>query len=253
MRRQPPVPAFPNRPLTGFGSPGEPTRPLIALLLLPLVGSAQDMPLFTFTVEGEGWVKADGKKPQGPDTLIESTVGKSVYIPETGRTRTTYTFDYGKVSYRLDFEGKTVFVDGMKRAAEGCPSAIAMSADKSTLFVGHTHQAAVWAFVIGKDSELTHGAPYAPLRIRNAYDNSPMAREKLQANPPTLAVTDLVLDSAGRLYVATERDLQVFDPTGRLSGVLALPDKGKVDRMAWEENVLVAWVGEQKWTRKMKP
>jgi sugar lactone lactonase YvrE len=70
-------------------------------------------------------------------------------------------------------------------------------------------------------------------------------------------VSALLLDPAGRLYAATPNDLQVFDPTGRLSGVLTLPEKGKrVEILRWEgpkNDVLAAWSGEQKWTRKMNP
>jgi len=56
------------------------------------------------------------------------------------------------------------------------------------------------------------------------------------------------------LYAATSEDLQVFDPNGRLSGVLTLPVKGKVEAMVWEgteKYTLAMWIGKQKWTRRM--
>jgi hypothetical protein len=111
----------------------------------------------------------------------------------------------------------------------------ALTLDGSTLFAGYADRSAIWAYPVKKDGEpdLTAGAPYAPLRIVEGYDNSREAREKREAKPPTLAVTALAVDTAGRLYAGTSQGIQVFDPTGRLSGVLPLPKPGTVEAIAW--------------------
>jgi hypothetical protein len=110
-----------------------------------------------------------------------------------------------------------------------------LSRDGATVFAGYPDRAAVWAYPLTKDlaPDMAAGAPYAPLRIVEGYDNSREAREKRKAHPPTLAVLALTVDPAGRIYAATKKDIQVFDPTGRLCGVLPLPKPGTVTAIAW--------------------
>jgi enterochelin esterase family protein len=45
----------------------------------------------------------------------------------------------------------------------------------------------------------------------------------------------LTADSAGRIYAATELGVQVFDPTGRLCGVISKPAKGQLSYLAFGE------------------
>lgn len=227
----------------------------VALLLAPVVASAQDMPLFTFTKPGEGWVKAEGKKPaiDHVEKMQGNATGRE-YPEVCGSKFTLYLCNRSSI---LKSVPSNRFEEERHWPDDNChPTAIAATTDGSTIFIGFTADSAVWAFTPDKDNKLVNGAPYAPLRIRKTYDNSKAALDKLKTDPPRLAVTALSLDSAGRLYAATEQDLQVFDPTGRLSGMLTLPDKGKVETMAWEgkeKDTLAVWVGEQKWTRKMNP
>lgn len=228
---------------------------LVALLLTPAVASSQDMPLFTFTKPGEGWVKAKDNKPEGND---DENPGPLLH--ESQRKIMTVTLGIGTDRYTVEYDVGVYKEDKLsglyQKHPRGTVKAYTRTADKGTVYVGFSQDTAVWAFTPNKDNKLVNGAPYAPLRVRKAYDNSKQARDKQKANPPLTTVTALSLDSAGRLYAATEQDLQVFDPTGRLSGVLTLPDKGKVESMAWEgkeKDTLAVWVGEQKWTRKMNP
>lgn len=128
--------------------------------------------------------------------------------------------------------------------------------DRATIYVGYANRAAVWAYPIKNgEPELKAGAPYAPLRVTQAYDNSREARERTTAKPPTLPVAALLLDPAGRLYAATAEEIQVFDPTGRACGSLPLPGSGIVEHLQWEagnEPKLIVWIAGQKWTRAMK-
>jgi hypothetical protein len=232
---------------------------LVALLLAPTVASAQDMPLFTFTKPGEGWVKADGKKPDAgfAEERGESLKGgqKNSHLVIGGERYAITYFNSIPLMEPKKPDGKLDLSDIPHPQSERIAAAV-RTADKETVYVGFSHETAVWAFTPDEAGKLTNGAPYAPLRVRKGYDNSKAVFDKQKANPPLTAVTALSLDSAGRLYAATEQDLQVFDPTGRLSGVLTLPEKGKVESIAWEgkeKDTLAVWVGEQKWTRKMNP
>jgi sugar lactone lactonase YvrE len=84
------------------------------------------------------------------------------------------------------------------------PGAIALSPDQATLLVGHYY--GIWAYRVEADGTLAHGQPYYDPRIKNL-----------------LFCRGLTFDSAGRLYANTATGPQVFDPTGRLSGVLLKP------------------------------
>lgn len=223
-------------------------RALFALFLLPLVASAQDMPLFTFTKPGEGWVRPD--QVQGLD-YVDALV---LYLPD--RVVADFQFRRSGDKYSLNYENNTKLLARPRIGPRGAITAVTRSADKATIYIAFDADDSVWAFTPDKNNKLVNGAPYAPLRIRKGYDNSRQAREKLKSDPPTLAVNELILDSAGRIYAATSENLQVFDPTGRLSGILTLPAKGKVEAMVWEgkeQDTLAIWIDGQKWTRAMNP
>ena len=81
-------------------------------------------------------------------------------------------------------------------------------------------------------------APYAPLRTRRG--------EK------SIEVTSLATDHDGRIYAATELGVQVFDPTGRLCGVLTPAAPGKPEHLAFEGDKLTLWIGETKYARKLR-
>lgn len=224
-------------------------RPFIALLLLPLAAVAQDMPLGTFTKPGEGWVRPE--RVEGIDYVDALILRQS-----GGKVEADFTFRSGGDRYSLKYQDDTSLLDRPRKAPSGIVTAVTRTADKSTVYVAFDSDDAVWAYIPDKTGGLVNGAPYAPLRVRKGYDNSLEARRSLKLRPPALAVNELITDPAGRLYAATEQDIEVFDTTGRLSGVLALPEKGKVVGMAWEgkeKKTLAMWIGKQKWTREMRP
>lgn len=226
---------------------------LAALLLVSLTAFAQDMPLHTFTKEGEGWVKADGKKPEKDEVEVNSLKGGIRNATFTlGGDRFTLTF-HNELAIMPPTKDGSVDWSKLKRPQSADLLAVSLSKDRGTVYVGFSSETAVWAFTPDENNKLVNGAPYAPLRLRKGYDNSKEAREELKIDPPRTAVTALTTDSAGRLYAATPNDVQVFDPTGRLSGALTLPSKGKIEALVWEgekRDVLAAWIGEQKWTRR---
>jgi hypothetical protein len=80
-------------------------------------------------------------------------------------------------------------------------------------------------------------APYAPLRTRRGQKS--------------IEVTGLATDKDGRIYAATDIGVQVFDPTGRLCGVLTPAARGKPENLAFEGDKLTLWVGDTKYARKL--
>lgn len=80
-------------------------------------------------------------------------------------------------------------------------------------------------------------APYAPLRTRRGQKS--------------IEVTGLTTDKDGRIYAATDIGVQVFDPTGRLCGVLTPAAPGRPEHLAFEGDKLTLWVGEVKYERRL--
>ncbi len=78
---------------------------------------------------------------------------------------------------------------------------------------------------------------YAPLRTRRGES--------------AITVTGLATDRDGRIYAATDIGVQVFDPTGRLCGVLTPAAEGKPEYLAFEADKLTLWIGDTKYTRNL--
>ena len=78
----------------------------------------------------------------------------------------------------------------------------------------------LFAFRIETDGSLKFKQPYFTLRV---------APGKTECG-----ADGMTFDSAGRIYVATQLGLQMFDPTGRLGGVISKPQN------AWLANCVFA-------------
>ncbi len=91
---------------------------------------------------------------------------------------------------------------------------------------------------LNKDGSLSCKERYYPLRV-----------------PPKEAskAGGLALDEKGRIYAATRNGVHVFDPTGRLCGVLLHPGQGNETALAFagpERNMLVLACGNKLYVRK---
>jgi hypothetical protein len=193
----------------------------------------QDMPLSMILREDAGWVKEVGKGPGEPGVF-------SIALAEAGDG-----FRYG---VRLGGKGYHVTVPAPAdagprlkfRQPKGVLRAGVVSPDGDTVFVGWTEDTAVWAYQVGPDGRLVNGEPYCPLRLRQGQDK--------------LLVPGLTADAAGRIYAATANGVQVFDPTGRLSGVLLVPANGTPEWIGWDgekRDRLAIGIGDAKYTRRL--
>ena len=119
--------------------------------------------------------------------------------------------------------GHVVLATKTLRAAAGGianPNGITLSPDQGTLAVSEHRGGSVWTFRINADGSLDAGAP--TMTLRRPID--PKGEFKSQQPPPYLAAASgdgMTTDEQGRFYVTTALGIQVFDPTGRLCGVLA--------------------------------
>ena len=87
---------------------------------------------------------------------------------------------------------------------------LAVSNDETTLFAGSADGRSVFTFRIEQNGDITAKDRYVAPR-------KPLAGV-------TGSVPGMTLDKANRIYAATSLGVQVFDPTGRLCGVLLQPD-----------------------------
>ncbi len=108
---------------------------------------------------------------------------------------------------RIDPDGKMTVVN---TGSVTKPNGITLSPDQGTLAVSNHGGKFVWAFQIGEDGSLNHPEGYMTMR-------TPVA-------DPEIAKGDgMATDIHGRWYVTTALGLQMFDPTGRMGGVITKP------------------------------
>ncbi len=145
-----------------------------------------------------------------PNDLIVTHKGH-IYITETGKKQVTF------------INPKT----GEKRAVDtgiAAPNGLTLSSDQGTLAVSDSRGQHVWAMRIETDGSLTQKEPYMTLRTEvDVNAKSPDGRSPVYK---TASSGDgMTSDAQGRYYVASAVGVQVFDPTGRMSGVLPKPSE----------------------------
>lgn len=146
----------------------------------------------------------------------------------------------------LDGEGwKKVANPGAKPGAKPAPGTgiefvpTALSPDRGTMFLFIPEERFLFAAPVRGDGGLT----VAPQRY---------ARLRTRRGETTIDVTGLATDRDGRIYAATEIGVQVFDPTGRLCGVLTPAAPGRPEALTFEGDRLTLWIGDTKYARKLR-
>ncbi len=121
------------------------------------------------------------------------------------------------------------------------PAGIALWPDRHTLVVGDAEGKHLWALRIEKDGSLSCGDRYYAPRVKPGQAAS--------------GVTVLTVDSKGLLYACTPLGVQVFDPTGRMCGVVHNPDGKTPTAIAFggpERDILYVLSGENIYGRKIQ-
>lgn len=121
----------------------------------------------------------------------------AVYFTDPGNKRVWYVSPQGE---------KRIVDEGIET-----PNGIILWPDQGTLVVADTSGPNLWAFRVEADGGLSFKQPYYTVHVPPGERYS--------------GADGMTVDSAGRLYVATMSGLQMFDPTGRLGGVILQPQK----------------------------
>ena len=121
------------------------------------------------------------------------------------------------------------------------PNGICLSPDMGILTVSEYTGTKVWAFAIQPGKGASHGDTY--MTMRSPSDGSNCRGD------------GMTVDTEGRFYVTTAIGLQMFDATGRISGVIASPSKAGMSNVAFSgpgRNYLYATCGDAIYKRKTK-
>lgn len=143
-----------------------------------------------------------------PNDLVITPEGY-IYITETGLQQVTF----------IDSKSGAVWVADHGLSA---PNGLALSPDGGTLAVSEYKGENVWVYRLEGDGSLSAKAPYMTLRL----PIDPKGEFRFGEAPPFQSASKgdgMCTDWRGRYYVTSALGVQVFDPTGRLCGVLNKP------------------------------
>lgn len=140
-----------------------------------------------------------------PDKEVVLWSGHAVHdVIVTGQGNCYSTVPDEKAVYLVRADGSSLKLDRGLPA----PAGITLWPDGGTLVVGNSAGRRLYAYRVETDGALTAREGYYTLRGHGVEPSG---------------VAGLVCDEARRLYAATRDGVQVFDPTGRMSGVLSRP------------------------------
>ncbi|MEI6712481.1 MAG: SMP-30/gluconolactonase/LRE family protein [Verrucomicrobiota bacterium] len=144
-----------------------------------------------------------------PNDLAVTREGQ-IYITETGPQQVTL------------IDSKTGLTRVVDHGING-PNGITLSPDGGTLAVSEYKGEWVWTFRVEEDGSLGAKAPYMSLRLPIDLKGE----FKFNEPPPKLSASrgdGMTTDRVGRYYVTSALGVQVFDPTGRICGVIDKPE-----------------------------
>lgn len=114
----------------------------------------------------------------------------------------------GRVWYINPQREKRVVAEGLK------PNGVILTPDEGSLVVTDAQEPTLWTFRVERDGSLScKDRYYGPLRMEFEQKNT--------------GSDGMTVDSIGRLYVTTRVGLQMFDPIGRMGGVIHKPVPGR--------------------------
>lgn len=151
--------------------------------------------IVAFDSQGQAETIADGVES---NDLVVTAKG-CVFFTEPGA---------GRVWYVSAQKEKRVVAEGLK------PNGVILTPDQGTLVVTDSQEPTLWTFRVETDGSLTgKDRYYGPLSMVRGQQGT--------------GSDGMTIDSAGRLYVTTRAGLQMFDPIGRMGGVIhkPLPDR----------------------------
>ena len=145
--------------------------------------------------------KFEGKRLNSPNDLVIRSDG-TIYFsdPDFGTPKGEKDLTFQGV-YRISPDRK-LFLE----AREGFekPNGLALSPDEKTLYVDDSHTGLIQAFDVQPDGSLKNGRVFAEI--------------------PAKGLDGAKVDSKGNLYVTAANGISVFNPSGKLLGIIQIPE-----------------------------
>ena len=150
----------------------------------------------------------NGKPFVRPNDLALSSHG-DIYLSDPGAAQKAAAGEAVKTGvYWVNAHGKvTLVADDL-----AFPNGVALSADEKTLFVADTQGPALLAFTVNANGSLSDRREFARL-----------AGYQQTAKGGRSGADGIAVDKQGRVYVATNAGVEVFEESGNPLGVIALP------------------------------
>ncbi len=164
----------------------------------------------------DGRLIACTQSPKKQVVAFEVPSGKSTVLADNVQPNDLAVSEKGYVYFTETGKGQVTVIDPNGRATPGAgginkPNGITLSPDGGALAVSEYGGSNVWVFRVELDGSLAHGSKYMELRLPTGKAES--------------LGDGMTVDESGRYYVTSAVGIQMFDPTGRLGGVIALPQK----------------------------
>lgn len=172
--------------------------------------------------------------------------GKEAVIAEGVNSNDLAITARGEIYFTDPDHRRIWFVDAKGQARvvhEGIefPNGIRLTGDQAFLIVDDSANRSVWSFQVQPDGSLANGD--ACYRLEAPDESSGTGAD------------GLTLDTEGWLYVTTKLGIQVFDPAGRVSAILAKPQPGSISSAALggvNRDMLYVTAGDKVFKRPMK-
>lgn len=148
----------------------------------------------------------EGARFNAPNDLVLDQQG-GVYFTDP-HFRAPMPLPQGKTAvYYVDAQGKvTRLADDLK-----APNGVILSPDEKTLYVVPSLQKEMMAYPVVAPGKLGAGQVFCSLKQPEGKDNT--------------GGDGLTIDTKGNLYITSALGIQVFDPAGKLLGILEFPEQ----------------------------
>jgi len=209
-------------------------------------GAPASLRISGIALGGDGRLHAATKAPRTQIVAIDQT-SKKLTVLATGSVPNDLVVTRKGVVFFTDTErGQVLSVvpRGKPRVVASelrGPNGLALSPDEGTLIVSEYRGDKAWAYRVESDGALRFGAPWIELR-------APVGRGDSGGDGSTT-------DAEGRFYVTSTLGVQMFDWTGRLGGVIAVPPGPPAVSVAFAGTgraYLYICAGDKVWRRKTK-
>ena len=176
-----------------------------------LIACSMDGALIAFDREGKATTLAgthEDKRFNAPNDLVIDQAGGVYFTDPRFRAPEPWPQGIEAVYYRAADGTVTRIINDLNELA---PNGVLLSPDEKTLYVLCSMQAEVLAYEVTGPGKIGPGRVFAILKQPEGVTGS--------------GGDGLTVDTKGNLYLTSRLGVQVFNPTGELLGVIALPEQ----------------------------